>query len=85
VLARCHDIRNRGEYEGDLSVDEQIVPDLITACRTVADKLDTLPPPCGGVGMSAPTKHRLFRPAPFLTRSRNEWEQTTVSGSADAE
>lgn len=43
VLAKCHDIRNLGEYEGDLNVDERIVTDLIAACRTVAAKLDTLP------------------------------------------
>ena len=29
VLSKCHDIRNRGEYEGDLSVDERIVNDLV--------------------------------------------------------
>jgi len=45
VLAKCHDIRNLGEYEGDLNVDEQFVSDLVTACRTVADKLDSLPLP----------------------------------------
>jgi hypothetical protein len=39
VLARCHDLRNRGEYEGDLYVD-----DLIDACKTVAAALDELPP-----------------------------------------
>lgn len=44
VLAKCHDIRNLGEYEGDLNVDEQLVADLITACRAVAAKLDTLKP-----------------------------------------
>lgn len=42
VLAKCHDIRNLGEYEGDLNVDERIVTDLITACQAVADKLDSL-------------------------------------------
>jgi hypothetical protein len=42
VLAKCHDIRNRGEYEGDLSVDERIVNDLITACQVVAAKVDLL-------------------------------------------
>jgi len=42
VLAKCHDIRNRGEYEGDLSVDERIVNDLITACQAVAAKVDVL-------------------------------------------
>jgi hypothetical protein len=43
VLAKCHDTRNLGEYEGDMNIDERIVADLITACRTVAAKLDTLP------------------------------------------
>jgi len=43
VLAKCHDVRNLGEYEGDLNVDERIVTDLITACRAVATKLETLP------------------------------------------
>jgi len=44
VLARCHDVRNRGEYEGDLSVDERLLADLIKACKTVAAALDKLPP-----------------------------------------
>lgn len=44
VLAKCHDIRNLGEYEGDLNVDERLVTDLVAACRMVAAKLDTLPP-----------------------------------------
>jgi len=43
VLAKCHGIRNLGEYEGDLNVDERIVTDLIATCRIVIDKLDTLP------------------------------------------
>lgn len=42
VLAKCHDLRNRGEYEGDLNVDERIVADLVTACRCVADKVEAL-------------------------------------------
>jgi len=45
VLAKCHDIRNLGEYEGNLSVDERIVADLITACKAVAASLGSLPPP----------------------------------------
>lgn len=45
ILAKCHEIRNLGEYEGDLNVDEQLVVDLIAACRAVAAKLDTLKPP----------------------------------------
>ncbi len=44
VLAKCHDVRNLGEYEGDLNVDERLVADLISAARTVAARLDTLPP-----------------------------------------
>lgn len=44
VLARCHQIRNQGEYEGDLNVDEQLVKELIVACKIVADALSNLPP-----------------------------------------
>jgi len=44
VLAKCHDMRNRGEYEGDLELDERLVTDLTSACRTVADSLAVLPP-----------------------------------------
>ncbi|MET3496931.1 hypothetical protein [Variovorax boronicumulans] len=45
VLAKGHEIRNLGEYEGDLNVDERIVRDLIAACQRVAAKLAALPPP----------------------------------------
>jgi hypothetical protein len=44
VLSKCHDIRNLGEYEGDLNIDGRIVTDLIAACQAVAAKLDALPP-----------------------------------------
>jgi hypothetical protein len=44
VLSKCHDLRNLGEYEGDLNIDERIVTDLIAACRTVAAKFEALPP-----------------------------------------
>ena len=44
VLARCHDVRNRGEYEGDLGVDERLLADLVQACKTVAAALNKLPP-----------------------------------------
>ena len=44
VLAKCHDVRNLGEYEGDLNIDERLVEDLIAACRRVAAKLDALKP-----------------------------------------
>ena len=48
VLDKCHNIRNLGEYEGDLNVDEQLVKDLIGACRAVAAKVETLKPPGKG-------------------------------------
>ncbi len=43
VLARGHGLRNRGEYEGDLYVDEQLLADLIVACRPVAAALVKMP------------------------------------------
>ena len=45
VLAKCHDVRNVGEYEGDLNVDERLVPDLIAACQAVADAVGALSRP----------------------------------------
>lgn len=47
VLDKCHNIRNVGEYEGALDVDERIVTDLIAACAAVATKVTALPPPDG--------------------------------------
>jgi hypothetical protein len=44
VLDKCHSVRNLGEYEGDLNIDERLVADLIVACRSVAHKLDSLTP-----------------------------------------
>jgi hypothetical protein len=44
VRSKCHEIRNLGEYEGDLNVDERIVADLLIACATVASKLEGLGP-----------------------------------------
>jgi hypothetical protein len=43
VLAHCHNLRNRGEYEGDLFVDERLLADLIRACRVVAAQVERLP------------------------------------------
>ena len=43
VLSKCHDMRNRTEYEGALDVDEKLVADVIGACRKVADKIKGLP------------------------------------------
>ena len=44
VLDKCHSVRNLGEYEGDLNIDDRLVVDLIAACRRVATKLELLPP-----------------------------------------
>jgi len=44
ILAKAHELRNRGEYEGDLNVDERIVVDMIGACRAVAERLGALAP-----------------------------------------
>ena len=45
VLSKCHDLRNLGEYEGDLNVDERIVTDLHAACQIVAAKVQAPAPP----------------------------------------
>lgn len=45
VLAKCHDVRNLGEYEGNLDVDERLVADLIKAGQAVASALEKLPQP----------------------------------------
>ncbi len=45
VLAKCHDVRNLGEYEGDLNVDERLLAGLIEACKKVGAALDKLPSP----------------------------------------
>ncbi len=44
VLSKCHDLRNLGEYEGDLNIDERIVTDLLAACQIVAAKVQALAP-----------------------------------------
>ena len=44
VLDKCHNIRNLGEYEGDLNVDHRIVTDLVAACQSVADRVNALAP-----------------------------------------
>ncbi len=45
VLAKCHELRNLAEYEGDLNLDERIVTDLLSACVQVAAKARALKPP----------------------------------------
>jgi hypothetical protein len=44
VLSKCHDMRNRTEYEGALDLDERLVADLVDACGKVAAKIRRLPP-----------------------------------------
>jgi len=44
VLDKCHKVRNLGEYEGDLNVDERLVTDLVAACEAVAAKVKGLKP-----------------------------------------
>ena len=44
VLAKCHDLRNKGAYEGDLDIDDRILADLLAACGTVAKALEALKP-----------------------------------------
>ena len=44
VLSKCHDMRNRTEYEGALDIDDRLVSDLISACREVADRVRLLTP-----------------------------------------
>lgn len=48
VLAKCHEMRNLSEYEGDLNVDERIFTDLLKAARSVAEKVQALGPLPGG-------------------------------------
>ena len=42
VLAHCHNLRNRGEYEGFLDVSEQLVTDLLLAADKLQEKVTTL-------------------------------------------
>jgi hypothetical protein len=45
VLAKAHSVRNQGEYEGDLLVDEKLVDAVVEACTAVEFALRGLPPP----------------------------------------
>jgi hypothetical protein len=45
VLAKSHEVRNLGEYEGMLDLTERLVKDLIVACEKVAAKVTALDPP----------------------------------------
>jgi hypothetical protein len=42
VLAHCHNLRNRGEYEGLLEVSERLALDLIQAAEAVLGEVEKL-------------------------------------------
>jgi len=42
VLAHCHQLRNRGEYEGFLDINKQLVRDLLTAAEAVLAAIDKM-------------------------------------------
>jgi hypothetical protein len=44
ILAKAHDKRNLGEYEGDLDIDLRLVSDLVTATQAVAAAVRQLAP-----------------------------------------
>jgi len=44
VLAHCHSLRNRGEYEGLLDVNKQLINDLIGAAEVVLAEVEKLGP-----------------------------------------
>jgi hypothetical protein len=44
VLDRAHNERNRSEYEGDLTVDDRLLADVIRACHSVVTAVRRLPP-----------------------------------------
>lgn len=43
VLAKGFEIRNLGEYEGDLNIDERLLKDIVAAYRAVVQKVTDLP------------------------------------------
>lgn len=45
ILAKAHDMRNLGEYEGRLGVDERFVAELVEAVNFVADAIEQRAPP----------------------------------------
>jgi hypothetical protein len=42
VLSHCHHLRNRGEYEGLLEINKQLITDLIQAAETVLETVENL-------------------------------------------
>jgi hypothetical protein len=44
VLSHCHNLRNRGEYEGFLDLNHRIVVDLVQAAGVLLQEVDNLGP-----------------------------------------
>ncbi len=44
VLSHCHNLRNRGEYEGFLDISETLIADLIMAGDKVLERAENLGP-----------------------------------------
>jgi hypothetical protein len=44
VFSHCHNLRNRGEYEGLFDITEQLISDLVQATGIVLDSVDKLGP-----------------------------------------
>ncbi|MCD6525877.1 MAG: hypothetical protein J7K75_02655 [Desulfuromonas sp.] len=44
ILSHCHNVRNRGEYEGDLDINKQLVIDLIAASDLLLQQVEGLAP-----------------------------------------
>lgn len=42
VLSHCHNLRNRGEYEGFLDISEQLVADLVKATGRLLGEVDEM-------------------------------------------
>ncbi len=45
LLAKCHEMRNRMEYEGEVDIDETLLDDLVEAARELRDAAGNVPVP----------------------------------------
>ncbi len=79
VLAKCHEIRNPGEYEGDLNVDERIVTDLVKACSAVAAEGERIVSDCRSMRAS-----RLVQPG-YAKRTQRRWVRVRAPATEQIE
>jgi hypothetical protein len=80
VLARCHDIGNRSEYEGDLYVDERLLEDLIQASELRGTRPEFVAEPLApGAGQARRLPARRGRP---MRRSRQRGARTRPGRAA---